>query len=57
MVVLTGQPATQQNIGTEKAINLGIKILGFFFFFLLKVFTWGRWGNNMAEPGNPLEIP
>ena len=27
------------------------------FFILLKVFTWGRWGNNMAEPGNSLEIP
>ena len=27
------------------------------FFILLKVFTWGRWGNNLAEPENPLEIP
>ena len=26
-------------------------------FICLKVFTWGRLGNKMADLGNPLEIP
>ena len=37
--------------------NFKIGTVGRIFFILLKVFTWGRWGNNMGEQGNPLEIP